>query len=55
MPNNFTAATEEQFGSFFKGTSQEQVIAVRDALMNYHRIQQDEVLRKSSAQATGGN
>jgi cbb3-type cytochrome oxidase cytochrome c subunit len=55
MPNNFTKATEEQFSGFFKGTSREQVTGVRDALMNYHRIQQDELLGKTTAQATGGN
>jgi cbb3-type cytochrome oxidase cytochrome c subunit len=55
MPNNFTKATEEQFSSFFKGTSREQVIGVRDSLMNYHRIQQEELLEKTRAQAAGGN
>jgi cbb3-type cytochrome oxidase cytochrome c subunit len=55
MPNNFTKATEQQFSAFFSGTSREQVVGVRDALMNYHRIQQEELLGKTTAQATGGN
>jgi cbb3-type cytochrome oxidase cytochrome c subunit len=55
MPNNFTKATEEQFGAFFKGTSKDQVIGVRDVLMNYHQVLQEELLEKARAQATGGN
>jgi cytochrome c551/c552 len=56
MPQNFSKATEEQFSSFFKGTSQEQITAVRDALMNYHQVLQTELTERSSAKpSTGGN
>ncbi len=55
MPNNFSAAKDD-YQSYFRGTSAEQVLGVRDALMNYHRVQQSELVKKpSTPPATGGN
>jgi cytochrome c551/c552 len=54
MPNNFAKSTEEQFGEYFKGTSEEQIIGVRDAIMNYHQVQQDELAEKPKTQAPSG-
>ena len=56
MPNNFSAATEQVFDPYFRGTSYEQLVGVRDAIMNYHRIQQDELYEKNATPtSTGGN
>jgi hypothetical protein len=55
MPNNF-AIGPPKYQDQFKGSSNEQIIGVRDALMNYHKVQATELVRQAQAQpSTGGN
>lgn len=55
MPNNF-ALTPQRYQEQFPGTSHEQIIGVRDALMNYQKVQASELATQAQAQpSTGGN
>jgi mono/diheme cytochrome c family protein len=55
MPNNF-ALQPQRYQEQFPGTSQEQIIGVRDALMNYQKVQASELATQAQAQpSTGGN
>jgi cbb3-type cytochrome oxidase cytochrome c subunit len=55
MPKNFDPAARN-YQPVFKGTSAEQVAGVRDALVNYHSVQQAEISRSNvPPQSSGGN
>jgi mono/diheme cytochrome c family protein len=53
MPNNFTFG-QEKYQEAFKGTSSEQVTAVRDALINYNKIQNELANPQVAQQPSGG-
>jgi hypothetical protein len=55
MPNNF-AHKDRKYQEQFAGSSSEQVVGVRDALVNYTKILSDLAIKQQVAQpATGGN
>ena len=53
MPKNFLPGPA-RYQEGFAGRQTEQIIAVRDALMNYHSVQQRELASQQATQPTSG-